>query len=181
MAHTPGSYEALPAMDSPSPTPPAKRKRLSTGCALVGGVGVLLLLGFVATKLWPGDSSYDAYHEVSDTRVVQHLPPGSQEITLVKQMGGHFARYKISESNLHDYLDAVWSADRGTSAHQREQMGGEGEPASPEQIERRFGPLGWPPLPGAIQYHGPSQSSGAVTTYYYDPTTGITYHDASYW
>ena len=50
------------------------------------------------------------------------LPPGACDITLQKELGGHFARYTVSKTDYHNFLDALWEAHKDTSAHQREEM-----------------------------------------------------------
>ena len=93
----------------------------------------------------------------------------------------HFARYKVSEADFKKFLDQQWEAKKESSAHQRDQMAGEGESANRQQMVRRFKAAGWEPLDNAITYYSPSKPSGAMTTYYYDRKAGIAYHDRGYW
>ena len=53
-------------------------------------------------------------------------------------------------------------------------------------IDDRFGvglqsAAGWEPLQDAIRFYGPTKSNGAMTTFFYDRTTGTVYHDRGYW
>ena len=130
------------------------------------------------TSKW---SNFESYAEVTDGRLKRCLPPGASDITLNRERGGHFARYQVSEADFHDFLNSLWAAGVETSAHRRDEMHGEGEPAKPEDFARRFGPLGWKPLKSAVIYYSPSKPTGAMTTYYFDRTVGIAYHDSGYW
>jgi hypothetical protein len=126
-------------------------------------------------------ANFATFAEVSDARLKQCLPPGAKEITLHRERGGHFARYKVSEEDFHKFLDRLWKAEKANSAHQRAHMHGEGEPANDEKLAKRFEPLGWKALKGAVVYYSPSKASGAMTTYYFDQKAGIVYHDTGYW
>lgn len=124
---------------------------------------------------------FDTAAEVSDPRVKPCLPPEARNITVYRERGGHFARYTVSEAAFHRFLDDLWKAEKEDSAHRRDAMHGEGEPANPESLAKRFEPLGWEPLKNAVIYYSPSKANGAMTTYYFDRETGIAYHDAGYW
>lgn len=124
---------------------------------------------------------FDTLAEVSDPRVKRCLPPGARDITIHKERGGHFARHQVSEAEFHGFLNSLWEAEKDNSAHQRDEMHGEGEPANPEELAKRLEPLGWEPLKGAIIYYSPSKASGAMTTCYFDREAGIACHDTGYW
>ena len=127
------------------------------------------------------DIHYDAHADISEPRVKQCLPPNAVEITLRLERGGHFARYKVSEGDFHSFLDDLWTAQKSTSAHQRDQMSGEGEAADPKAMAAQCERLGWKPLKQAIQYYSPSRPNGAITKYFYDREAGVAYHNAGYW
>jgi hypothetical protein len=124
---------------------------------------------------------FDTAAEVSDPRVRQCLPPGARDITVRLERGGHFARYRVSEAEFHKFLNSLWETEKDNSAHQRDEMHGEGEAANQERLAQRFKPLGWKPLKGAVIYFSPSKPSGAMTTYYFEREAGIVYHDTGYW
>ena len=128
-----------------------------------------------------GKHRFQAVAEIADSRIKPWLPPQATEISLLSERGGHFARYKVSEDHFMEFLDGLWEADEGNSAHKRDEMYGEGEPTDPERMARRFQAAGWEPLEKAVVYHSPSKGSGAMTTYYYDREAGIAYHDRGYW
>ena len=127
------------------------------------------------------DIHYDTYADISEARVKQCLPPSAVDITLRLEMAGHFARYKVSEEGFNNFLDELWAAQKSTSAHQRDQMSGEGEAADPKAMAVRYERLGWKPLKQAIQYYSPSKRNGAITKYFYDREAGVAYHETGYW
>ncbi len=128
-----------------------------------------------------GKHSFKTVAEITDRRIKPFLPPQATEISLLSGRGGHFARYKVSEADFKKFLDQQWEAKKESSAHQRDEMAGEGESANRQQMVRRFKAAGWEPLDNAITYYSPSKPSGAMTTYYYDRKAGIAYHDRGYW
>ena len=128
-----------------------------------------------------GKHSFQTVAEIADRRIKPCLPPQATEISLLSERGGHYARYKVAEADFMKFLDQLWEAKKDTSAHKRDRMAGEGEPANRERMARRFKAAGWEPLANAITYYSPSKPSGAMTTYYYDREVGIAYHDTGYW
>lgn len=132
-------------------------------------------------KAQPKKAKFATTAEVSDPRLKRCLPPGAKDITLLRERGGHFARYTVSDADFHKFLNRLWKAEKENSAHQRDQMHGEGEAVKKETLATRFGPLGWKPLKKAVIYYGPSKASGAMTTYYFDKEAGVAYHDTGYW
>jgi hypothetical protein len=128
-----------------------------------------------------GEHRFKTAAEVLDRRIKPWLPPQATEISLLSERNGHYARYKVEEDHFMKFLDGLWEADKGRSAHKRDRMAGEGEPANRERMARRFKAAGWEPLDNAVTYYSPSQPSGAMTTYYYDREAGIAYHDTGYW
>ena len=128
-----------------------------------------------------GKHSFQTVAEISDRRIKPCLPPQATEISLLSERGGHYARYKVAEADLMEFLDKLWEAKKDSSAHKRDRMAGEGEPAKPERMAKRFKAAGWEPLDNAVIYFSPSKRIGAMTTYYYDRESGIAYHDTGYW
>lgn len=126
------------------------------------------------------DIHYDTYGDISEPRVKQCLPPNAVEITLRLERGGHFARYKVSEEDFHNFLDGLWKTEESTSAHPGDQRG-EGKAADPKQLADRFERLGWTPFKKAIRYDSPSERNGAMTTYFYNREAGVAYHERGYW
>lgn len=128
-----------------------------------------------------GKHSFQSVAEITDSRIKPWLPPEATNISLMSDRGGHFARYQVAEVDFKKFINKLWKDQGEDSAHERESMFGEGEPAREETMVRRFEPLGWQPLRNAIIYYSPSKSSGAMTTYYYDRDAGVAYHDRGYW
>jgi hypothetical protein len=128
-----------------------------------------------------GKHSFKTVAEIADRRIQPSLPPQATEISVLSERGGHYARYKVAEADFMKFLDKLWKAKKDSSAHKRNSMAGEGEPADRESMVRRFKPAGWEPLDSAVTYFSPSKPSGAMTTYYYDRKAGIAYHDTGYW
>lgn len=122
---------------------------------------------------------YDSYSEVDDFRIERYLPTQARDITLDKYFTGHRAKYSISQSELTDYLDGLWDRDGQYSAFARDDLN-DGVTVSSDDFEYFFADLGWRPFE-AIEYHSPVQSDGGGAFYYFDPSTGTTYHCAAYW
>ncbi len=128
-----------------------------------------------------GAHRFKTADEVLDRRIKPWLPPQATEISLLSERGGHFARYKVAEADFMNFLDGLWEADKGSSAHKRDEMAGEGEPGNPESIAKRLKTVGQEPLGNFRVYYSPSKRSSAKTTYFYDREAGIAYHDRGYW
>jgi len=127
-----------------------------------------------------GEHRFKTAAEVLDRRIKPWLPPQATEISLLSERNGHYARYKVEEDHFMKFLDGLWEADKGKSAHKRDEMG-EGEPGNPKSIAKRLKTVGQEPLGNFRVYHCPSKRSAAMTTYYYDREAGIAYHDRGYW
>jgi len=127
-----------------------------------------------------GKHSFRKTAEIADSRINPWLPPQATEISVVSLRNGHYARYKVEEGHFTKFLDGLWEADKGKSAHKRDEME-EGGPGNPESLAKRFDPAAQKPAGNFKVYYGPSKRSAAMTTYYYDRETGIAYHDRGYW
>ena len=127
-----------------------------------------------------GEHRFKTADEVLDDRIKPWLPPQATEISLLSERNGHYARYKVEEDHFMKFLDGLWEADKGRSAHKRDEMG-EGGPGSPERIAERLKTVGKEPLGNFRVYYSPSKQSAAMTTYFYDREAGIAYHDRGYW
>lgn len=132
-------------------------------------------------RVLAGKHEFATTNEIADPRIQPWLPPQATDITLFSESGGHFARYKVAPEDFMAFVDKLWEDQKDASAHQRDSMSGEGEPAQQERMVRRFKTLGWDPLENAVMYYSPSKSNGAMTTYYYDRAAEIAYHDRGYW
>ncbi|WP_442505875.1 hypothetical protein SH528x_004688 [Novipirellula sp. SH528] len=128
-----------------------------------------------------GKHSFKTAAEIADRRIKPWVPPQATEISLLSERGGHFARYKVAAADLMKFLDQLWEVKNDSTAHKRETMSGEGEPANQETMARFLKATGWKPLDKAMIYYSPSKANGAMTTYYYDRETGIAYHERGYW
>ncbi len=127
-----------------------------------------------------GKHSFKTLAEIDDPRIEPWIPPQATEISLVCDRGGHLARYKIRREHFVKFVELLWDKPKD-SAHKRSEMSGEGEPVSSEEVAKRFMRAGWEPLDNATAYYGPSESNGAITTYYFDREAGVAYHDRGYW
>jgi hypothetical protein len=127
-----------------------------------------------------GIFQYASYDEVQDFRIERFLPTAARNITLEKTFIGHRAKYMISESELKSYIDGLWDAYGKYSAIPRSKLK-EGESVKSEEIEMDFQDLNWPRMINAVRFHSPVEGDGGGATYFFDPTTGITYHRAGYW
>lgn len=79
------------------------------------------------------------------------------------------------------FLDGLWGAGKGSSAHKRDEMAGEGEPDNPEGIAIRFLAVGQETRGNFKVYYSPSKQTGAMAGYFYDRETGTACRDRGYW
>lgn len=128
-----------------------------------------------------GDHQFKTANHVLDGRIRPWLPPQANEISLFSARNGHYARYRVAEEHFMKFVDGLWEADQGASAHQRDEMAGEGEPGNPRRIAERLRIGGEQPQGEFRVYHSPSTRSAAMTTYFFNRETGIAYHDRGYW
>ncbi len=156
-------------------------KHMSDGQLLAARAGRRTADAAAQPEMLTGRHSFERVAEIVDSRIKPWLPPQATEISLFSEAGGHFARYKVGEKDFLAFVDQLWEAGKDESAHEREAMSGEAEPAKADRMVRRFGNLKWEPLENAVIYYSPSKSNGAMTTYYYDRKAGIAYHDRGYW
>ena len=124
--------------------------------------------------------TYDTAADVRDFRVERYLPPTARNITLHKQAQGFRARYTISETELKSYLDDLWARYGHSSIVQRgESLDGEDVPE--ECHQGVYGDLGWPHLPDAVAFSGPSAANGAGFVVWYSRSRQVAYQLARYW
>ncbi len=127
-----------------------------------------------------GVFQYATYGDVQDFRIYRYLPDPARSITLEKTAMGHRAKYSITEAEMRGFIDRLWQEYGKGSAVPRENLG-EGEAIKPDEMERLFGDLGWPPLEQAIRFHSPVESDGGGAEYFLDTASGTAYHRAGYW
>lgn len=123
---------------------------------------------------------YESYAEVQDFRIYRYLPNSARTITLEKTAMGHRAKYQISESDLREYLDRLWSECGNGSIIARKDLN-QGEEVNLDEIPNLFHDLGWPPLSHAIRFQSPVQGDGGGAEYFLDVASGTVYHRAGYW
>lgn len=123
---------------------------------------------------------YASYSDVQDFRIKQFLPPAAKAITLERTVAGHQARYTISKAELLVFLNELWNTYGKYSAIPDGHFG-DGTPLKTADFQHEFDDLDWPPLQNAVRYYSPAESDGAGAAYYFDPTTGTSYHRAGYW
>jgi hypothetical protein len=127
-----------------------------------------------------GKHQFQTADRVADPRIKPYLPPKATDIVIFSERGGHFARYKVSRDDFTEFLNELWKRDGADSVQERE-IPGEMKPVGPAAMDRIRKVAGWEPLQDAIRFYGPTKSNGAMTTFFYDRTTGTVYHDRGYW
>lgn len=159
---------------------PRKTFVIASLIAFIGFIpSCTVVMKFVDARRF-GVFEYSSYHEVKDFRIERFLPPTARDITLEKTFMGHRAKYTITETELRKYLDGLWETYGSQSSISRSNLK-DGEPGNREEIEMVFEGLNWPQINGSVQFHSPVESDGGGATYYFDPTSGVTYHRAAYW
>ncbi len=169
--------------------PALKWKRKSTLGLTLLAAGVLFipsssgLMALLDTQRF-GVFEYETYAEVQDFRVERYLPPAATSITVAKTMQGFRAQYSISETDLQAYLDDSWERFRNYYPHSAPDLrihAISDRIVNAGSFDSQYGDLNWPPLKGAVEYHGPSAANGAGFTVWYSPSQQVAYERAGYW
>ena len=103
------------------------------------------------------------------------IPPTATEITLRRDLLDHHATYTVAEKDLNAFLEQRFARNGKALDSQAER----GRP-KPETIGTPIGPFGWIVTKDTVIYQFDTPN-GAVSSYYYDPTTGRTYQNSAYW
>ena len=128
-----------------------------------------------------GKHQFQSADMVADPRIQPYLPRKATDIEIFSERGGHYARYKVSLDDFTEFLDELWKRDGDDSVQERREIHAERKPVGPAATEKFRKAAGWEPLQDAIPFSGPTKSNGAMTTFFYDRTTGTVYHDRGYW
>ncbi|MDZ7616925.1 MAG: hypothetical protein U1E05_07975 [Patescibacteria group bacterium] len=124
--------------------------------------------------------TYETAADVRDFRVERYLPPAARNITLHKQAQGFRARYTISETELKSYLDDVWARYGDQSVTERDGLSS-GSRIDADYHRLVYGDLGWPHLPDAVAFSGPSANSGTGFVVWFSLSEQTAYEHAGYW
>ena len=157
-----------------------KNKHMFEGQLVEGKAGVRTSKASAESATISGKHRFKRASDVLDRRIKPWIPPQATDIILLSERNGHYARYKVKEEHFMKFLDELWAADKGKSAHKREEME-DGSPGNPANIANRLKIVAKEPLGNFKVYHGPSKQSSAMTTYFYDRKAGIVYQDRGYW
>lgn len=136
-----------------------------------------LLMVFVFTLFWiyGTDTQHASRSSIWWTERGRNLiPPGANDITLRQAFLDHYATYKISEVELHDFLNERFGDEGATLESLRDK-----KPVNPKRIGD-VKPLGFVVTEDTIRYSY-SASNGGMHDYYHDSKTGLTYQDSAYW
>ena len=160
-------------LDSQSP------QTSSSGCLLKGCVTVLVLL-VMASSVAVWTYQLDSHHDSRDSiwwpeRGRNLIPPDARDITLQRDLLDHWASYTIAEEDLNAFLDERFA--RGGEALD---SFSDRSPTSREYFMRVFDDRDWTWTEGMVGYHYRT-SNGATSSFYHDPTTGLTYQKSAYW
>lgn len=144
----------------------------------VCGVIFALVMVFALTLIWIYGT--DTHHTSRNSiwwseRGRNLIPPAATDITLRQDFLDHYATYRISEADLHDFLNKRF-ADKGATLDTL----GDRTPVNPERIGNEVGPLGFVVTENTTVYSYAARNGG-VHDYYHDSKTGLTYQDSAYW
>ena len=103
------------------------------------------------------------------------IPPAATDITLQQDFLDHRATYTISEKDLNAFLNERFAREGEVLDSYSERQS-----PSPGKLGTAIGPFGWVITPDTVTYDY-STSNGAVSSFYHDPTTGLTYQESAYW
>jgi hypothetical protein len=154
---------------------------ISSMLALVAFIPFCAGIMFVADTIRFGYCEFQSYDEAQDFRAERFLPTAAIDIKMHKLANGYRARYSISESDFHAYLNELWDKYGGLSAVERGGTSNEGSPAIARDFESTFADLGWKSWSSAIIYYSPTEADGGGATYYVDGDAGIVFQRTGYW
>lgn len=166
---------------------------MSRRVLLIAGFALfVLLLVWMASGMF-GEHGYRKASQIIDPMVDPYMPEGATEVRVLKELGGQYATYKISEADLKVHVAAEWERHRAGFAAKGRKGGWleyseeevaralEGNPIDELVFRGPVQNLGWAPLKNPVMYSGPRKASAAGADYYYDREAGIAYHSAGYW
>jgi hypothetical protein len=154
---------------------------ISSSLAIAAFIPSCTAIMFVVDEIRFGTFEYATFEEVNDFRAERYLPTAATAILMQKHANGYLARYSISGSDFHAFLDNLWQEYGRHSTIERGKMLGEGLPAAREIQEAFFSELGWKPLEDATLYYSPSEADGGGATYFFDSNTGVAMQRTGYW
>lgn len=128
-----------------------------------------------------GRFEYGSVAEIDDFRALRYLPEAAVDIEMHKYANGYTARYAISETDFHAYLDGLWETYGSLSAVERGGYAGEGSAVKPSAVHEAYGKYGWPALENAVRFYSPTEPDGGGAVYLYDSEAGVAYQGTGYW
>jgi len=154
---------------------------VSLSMAIILAVPLLIGTTYIVDVFRFGKFEFETFDDVNDFRAERYLPAAASQIRMQKHADGYQARYVISQTDFHDYLEHLWDEYGESSATRRDELAGDQEPASPDEIAAAFSDPEWTPPEHAVQYHSPIEADGGGATYYFDSEAGIAYQQTFYW
>jgi hypothetical protein len=146
------------------------------GCGIV--LALIMVLALVPSWIYLVDSHHSSRASIWwPARGRGLIPPTATDITLQRDLLDHYATYMVSEEDLNAFLDERFRT-RGIGGD----LDSYSERGRPDraQFMTSYADLGWFWTEEMVDYHY-TTSNGAGSTYYHDPTTGLTYQDSAYW
>jgi hypothetical protein len=146
------------------------------GCGIV--LALMMVLALVPSWIYLVDSHHSSRASILwPSRGRGLIPPTATDITLQRDLLDHWATYTVSEEDLNAFLDERFRT-RGIGGDLDSYR--ERGPADRERFMTKYADLGWVWTEEMVQYHY-TTDNGAGSSYYHDPTTGLTYQDSAYW
>jgi hypothetical protein len=136
------------------------------------------LLSIVLALVWTfGTTTHHADRDdiLMSDRGRSLIPPTAREIRLQRDFLDHRALYTISEAELNAFLDKRFRSGREPLDSYSERS-----PFGRSAVGKEIGPLGWTVTEHAVSYSY-FIPNGAVSNFYHDPKTGLTYQESAYW
>ena len=96
-------------------------------------------------------------------------PPTAVDLTLQRDVLDHRSVYTVTQADLETYLKGYFG-----SGYE------EPSPVDRGSFEAQYSRLGWTWVSGMVEYTC-IPGNGAVSSYYHDPSTGLTYQDSAHW
>ena len=135
----------------------------------LGCLSIPLLASLVGFWHFGLDAHYADVTHMSEGTSKELTPHTAVDLTLQRDLLDHRATYTVTEADLQAFLERSF----GESA-------ADPSPVDRGDFEAEYSRRGWTWTPGMVMYSG-APGNGAVSYYYHDPRTGLTYQDSAHW
>jgi len=144
------------------------------GCGAILALAMVLALGL--TWIYKVESHHSSRGSIWwPSRGRSLIPPTARDISLQRDLLDHRAAYTVSAEDLNAFFHERFAISSEVLDSHRKRGG-----VDRESFLARYAELGWVWTEDLV-HHSYTTSNGAASSYYHDPTTGLTYQVSAYW